>query len=65
MHEIAEISKHLTPKSLRCEMEKFPADVPIHLYHMKPPTLATLEIEIAALGSSRIRILRDDDRLSF
>jgi ribonuclease BN (tRNA processing enzyme) len=65
MTEIAEISKHFTPKSLQCEMAKFPPRVPIHLYHMKPPTLAMLEGEIAALGSPRLRILRDDDQLSF
>lgn len=65
MTEIAEISRHLTPASLVREMEKFPPRVPVFLYHMKPPTLASLEKQIAALASPRLRILKDGDRLSF
>ena len=34
---IAEASKHLTPATLRAEVAKLPAAVPVFLYHMKPP----------------------------
>jgi ribonuclease BN (tRNA processing enzyme) len=64
MTDIAEISKHLTPASLHREMAKFPEGVPVHLYHMKPPTLAALASEIAALGCSRLRLLADGDVVS-
>ncbi len=61
MTDIAEVSRHLTPKTLKSEMAKFPAGVPVHLYHMKPPTLAALSAEIAALGCPNVRILKDGD----
>jgi ribonuclease BN (tRNA processing enzyme) len=65
LQRIADVSCHLTPKTLRVEMTKFPKDVPIYLYHMKPPALARLAAEIAALGEPRIRILADGDDLTF
>jgi ribonuclease BN (tRNA processing enzyme) len=65
MSEIAEISKHLTPASLKEEMRKFPPGVPVKLYHMKPPALAALEADVAALGEPRITLLRDGDVLEF
>jgi ribonuclease BN (tRNA processing enzyme) len=65
MRKIAEISKHFTPASLVEEMAKFPAEVPVYLYHMKPPTLAALVKEVEALGDPRIRLLADGDTLSF
>lgn len=63
MSEIAEVSKHLTPRTLREEMRKFPASVPVNLYHMKPPTLPALKADVAALADPRIRILDDGDEL--
>jgi ribonuclease BN (tRNA processing enzyme) len=65
MSEIAEVSKHLTPRTLREEMRKFPASVPVNLYHMKPPTLPALRADVAALAEPRIRILDDGDELEF
>ncbi|HTS01296.1 MAG TPA: 3',5'-cyclic-nucleotide phosphodiesterase [Thermoanaerobaculia bacterium] len=65
LQRIADASRHLTPASLRAEMEKFPANVPIYLYHMKPPALARLTAEIAALGDPRLRVLVDGDDLTF
>ena len=65
MAEIAEVSKHLTPATLREEMLKFPVGVPVNLYHMKPPTLPQLRADVAALSDPRIRILDDGDELEF
>jgi ribonuclease BN (tRNA processing enzyme) len=64
LQRIADVSRHLTPATLHAEMAKFP-DVPIFLYHMKPPVLARLTAEIAALGEPRLRVLVDDDALTF
>ncbi len=65
MTEIAEVSKHLTPATLRLEMRKFPAGVPVNLYHMKPPTLPQLKADVAALSDPRVRLLDDGDELEF
>jgi ribonuclease BN (tRNA processing enzyme) len=65
LQRIADVSCHLTPRTLRAEMAKFPLDVPILLYHMKPRSLERLASEIAALGEPRVRILVDGDDLVF
>lgn len=65
MSRIAEVSKHLTPRTLREEMRKFPASVAVNLYHMKPPTLPELRADVAALAEPRLRILDDGDELEF
>jgi ribonuclease BN (tRNA processing enzyme) len=63
--EIAEASKHLTPATLRAEVAKLPAGVPVFLYHMKPPTLERLASQVAAFGDARIRLLGDGEELVF
>jgi ribonuclease BN (tRNA processing enzyme) len=65
LQHIADVSYHLTPATLRAEMAKFPKDVPVYLYHMKPPALARLSSEIAAIGDARLTVLADGDDLSF
>jgi ribonuclease BN (tRNA processing enzyme) len=65
LQHLADVSKHLTPATLRSEIVKFPPGAPIHLYHMKPPTLERLRTEVAALGDARISILADGDELDF
>jgi ribonuclease BN (tRNA processing enzyme) len=65
MAEIADVSRHLTPSRLKDEILKFPPGVPVNLYHMKPPTLPALRAEISALASPRLRLLADDDELSY
>jgi ribonuclease BN (tRNA processing enzyme) len=64
LQRIADVSSHLTPATLRAEMAKFPTDIPVFLYHMKPPSLGRLSAEIAALDEPRLRILADGDELS-
>ncbi len=65
LQHLADVSKHLTPATLRRELEKFPPEVPVYLYHMKPPTLARLRAEVAALGNARVSLLADGDELTF
>lgn len=63
LQRIADVSFHLTPKTLRTEMAKFPGNVPVYLYHMKPPALERLAAEIAAIGDPRLVVLADGDDL--
>lgn len=65
MSRIADVSKHLTPASLKAEMEKFPPGLPVMLYHMKPPALAALKLDVARLGEPRISLLDDGDEFEF
>lgn len=65
MREIAEISRHLTPATLKAELKKMPPAVPVFLYHMKPTTLDALASEVAALGEPRLRLLSDGEKLVF
>ncbi|MGZ5380725.1 MAG: MBL fold metallo-hydrolase [Thermoanaerobaculia bacterium] len=65
LQHLADVSKHLTPATLRAEMEKLPSGAPIYLYHMKPPTLERLRAEVVALGNGRVSLLADGDELTF
>ena len=55
LHELAEASGHLTPRTLRKELARTSssATVPIYLYHLKPAFLAQLRKEIRALRLDR------------
>ena len=65
MAEVADVSRHLTPATLGKELAKMPPGVPVLLYHMKPPSLAALEEEIAALREPRLRLLTDGETLTY
>lgn len=65
LQHLADVSKHLTPATLTSEILKFPPGAPVHLYHMKPPTLPRLRTEVAELGDARISILADGDEMDF
>jgi ribonuclease BN (tRNA processing enzyme) len=49
MQSVADISRHLTPTTLAAELAKLRRDVPVYLYHFKPPYVDELRAEIAAL----------------
>lgn len=54
MQQIADVSGHLTPASLASELKKLERRVPILLHHLKPPCIAKIQTEIAALGNPDI-----------
>jgi ribonuclease BN (tRNA processing enzyme) len=62
---VARASCHLTPRLLPGELEKAPPDVPVYLYHMKPPSLSRIRREVAALGEPRLRLLESDRSFRF
>lgn len=68
METLADVSGHLTPQQLADELAaKFrpQQSCPILLYHLKPSFFETLKEEIAALGDSRITILKPLDEFNF
>jgi ribonuclease BN (tRNA processing enzyme) len=57
MQEIADLSLHLTPRTLRTEVAKFEREVPILIHHMKPPCVDRIRSEVAELADPRIGFL--------
>jgi ribonuclease BN (tRNA processing enzyme) len=57
MQEIADLSLHLTPRSLGTELAKLERVLPIFIHHMKPPCVTKIRREVDALGDPRVRFL--------
>jgi ribonuclease BN (tRNA processing enzyme) len=63
--DVARASLHFTPSLAHRELVKAPPKVPVYLYHMKPPSLARIRREIAALREPRFRILDSERSFRF
>jgi ribonuclease BN (tRNA processing enzyme) len=59
MQEVADISFHLTPRTLATELEKFERRLPILLHHLKPPCVEQIRSEVQALNNPDIHYLED------
>lgn len=53
---LARVSGHLTPETLRREMDKMP-DLPVWVYHVKPQFYEETAEELARIDSGRVEIL--------
>jgi Cft2 family RNA processing exonuclease len=58
MRDIAEISGHLTPRTLRAELSKLERDVPKFVYHIKPRFLEETLDELSALGRLDLSVVQ-------
>ena len=58
MQAIADVSMHLTPRTLEMELGKLERDVPILLHHVKPQCAGRIESEIAEWGRGDIEFLQ-------
>jgi hypothetical protein len=67
MQNIADVSKHLTPKTLFKELEKLKRDdIVIYINHLKPSYLTKIEKEIALYkGRFELNIVKDGEILQF
>ena len=58
---LAERSKHMTPALIQRELDKLPPDVPVWIFHIKPPFYEETAEELAHLDAhDRIVILEQD-----
>ncbi|KAB2963873.1 MAG: 3',5'-cyclic-nucleotide phosphodiesterase [Thermoanaerobaculia bacterium] len=57
LQPIADVSGHLTPQTLARELEQLENRVPVLLHHLKPPSIARIYEEVAALGNPAIGFL--------
>jgi len=65
LQPLADLSGHLTPRTLARELGKLERNgFPILLYHLKPAHHAALRREVARLGLPGVRILREGDRFT-
>jgi ribonuclease BN (tRNA processing enzyme) len=55
--EIADLSLHLTPRTLERELEKLDKKVPVLLHHLKPPCAERIREEVRALGNPDVDFL--------
>lgn len=63
--DLARDSCHMTPRLVAEELAKIPPRVPVYLYHMKPPSLARIRREIAALREPRLKLLESERSFRF
>ncbi|MGD8441472.1 MAG: 3',5'-cyclic-nucleotide phosphodiesterase [Holophagae bacterium] len=47
LQSVADVSRHLTPATLAVELGKLERDVPVLIYHLKPPYVEELRAELA------------------
>lgn len=66
LQNVADLSDHHSPQTMKEELKKMPADVPVYLGHLKPNYQEQLIQEITDLGEPRLHIMfADDVRFNF
>lgn len=60
MQAIADISFHLTPRTLGLELEKLERRLPILVHHMKPPCIEAIRGEVRQFANPDIHYLEQD-----
>ena len=65
MQPIADVSMHLTPRTLGVELGKLERDVPILLHHVKPQCAARIKAEVAEWGRDDIGFLQQGRAYEF
>lgn len=65
LQHIADVSYHLTPRTLERELEKLDKKVPILLHHLKPPCVDAIRAEIDRLGNPDIEFLEQGKVYNF
>lgn len=65
LQHIADVSFHLTPRTLAEELKKLEQDVPILLHHLKPPCVDKIKEEVAALDNPAIEYLEQGEVYEF
>lgn len=65
LQEIADVSFHLTPRTLELELEKLEVKVPILLHHLKPPCVERIRAEVRQLKNPDIEFLEQGKTYEF
>jgi ribonuclease BN (tRNA processing enzyme) len=62
---IAELSRHLTPRLLAAELTQLKEGPDVFLYHLKPPYIDQIHVELAELALPFVRCLDQDQTYRF
>ena len=65
LQEIADVSFHLTPRTLERELEKLEVKVPILLHHLKPPYVDRIREEVKQLRNPDVDYLEQGKVYNF
>jgi ribonuclease BN (tRNA processing enzyme) len=65
LQQVADVSLHLTPRTLERELEKLRVEVPVLLHHLKPPCVERIHQEVGALGLPGVEFLEQGRRYRF
>ncbi|HXU46013.1 MAG TPA: 3',5'-cyclic-nucleotide phosphodiesterase [Thermoanaerobaculia bacterium] len=65
LQEVADLSLHLTPRTLEIELRKLERRVPILIHHLKPPCVRKIQEEVRALGNSDLEFLEQGKEYKF
>jgi ribonuclease BN (tRNA processing enzyme) len=57
LQAVADVSFHLTPRTLEGELGKLTRKVPIYLHHLKPPCIERIHVEVQKIGNPDISFL--------
>jgi ribonuclease BN (tRNA processing enzyme) len=65
LQDVADVSLHLTPRTLQLELRKLHRRVPILLHHLKPPCIARIQEEVELLGHPDVAYLEQGREYEF
>ncbi len=65
MQDVADVSLHLTPRTLELELRKLRRKVPVLLHHLKPPCVAKIYEEVGELAHPDVSFLEQGKEYRF
>ncbi len=65
LQQVADVSLHLTPRTLEAELRKLHKRVPVLLHHLKPPCVQRIREEVEALKNPDLEFLEQGKEYSF
>jgi ribonuclease BN (tRNA processing enzyme) len=57
LQDVADVSLHLTPRTLEVELRKLQRKVPVLLHHLKPPCVERIHVEVKQLRNADVSFL--------
>ena len=65
LQEIADVSLHLTPRTLEAELRKLDKKVPVLLHHLKPTCVERIKVEVKQLRNPDLEFLEQGKEYKF